>query len=286
MKTDVESSIWLEDPRCWDAKLAGNKAASLARLATRYNVPAGFVIPTRSITSSKVLQAPVQTAIEAAYQKLGEKVGIKNPAVAVRSSAWDEDGAQASFAGMHDTFLNITGLDAILEAVQKIYASAVSERTVAYRQRRGLSMNGIHMAFLVQQLVTADVSGVAFSVNPVTGSQDEIIITASWGFGESIVAGTVTPDTITVSKSDLAIITQHIGHKMRMTVAASDGTKEVVVPRFLQEQPCLGENEVQAIARMARKLESEIGLPVDVEFVLARRELFLLQCRPVTAYRR
>jgi pyruvate,water dikinase len=196
----------------------------------------------------------------------------------------DEDGTQASFAGMHDTFLNIKGLDAILEAIQKCWASAVSERAVVYRHERGLPVDDIQIAVLVQQLVPADVSGIAFSLNPVTGSQNEIIMTSSWGLGESIVGGSVTPDTVTVRKSDLAITAQDIGRKMRMTIAVSGSTKEVAVPRFLQEQPCLEESNIQAIARMVRGLEDELDMAVDIEYAIANGELFLLQCRPVTGH--
>lgn len=184
---------------------------------------------------------------------------------------------------MHDTFLNILGLDPLLDAIQKSWASAASQRAVAYRQRNRLPLADIQIAALVQQLVPADVSGVAFSLNPVSGSQDEIVITASWGLGESIVGGTVTPDTITVRKNDLANLSRDIGRKLHMTVAVPGGTQEVSVPRFLQHEPCLDENQAQAIARIARQLEAEKGAPVDIECAIANGELFLLQCRPVTA---
>lgn len=279
-----EAVLWLDDPRCQDANLVGNKAAGLARLTARYNIPSGFAIPNVSIRHSGLPSASLQIAIDSAYRELGDKIGTKNPNVAVRSSALDEDGKQASFAGMHDTFLNVKGLDAILDAIQKCWASAVSERAVVYRQGRGLPVDDIQIAALVQQMVPADISGIAFSLNPVTGSQNEIIMNSSWGLGESIVAGSVTPDTVTVRKSDLAITAQDIGRKMRMTIAVSGSTKEVAVPRFLQEQPCLEESKIQAIARMVRGLEDELNMAVDVEYAIANGELFLLQCRPVTGH--
>jgi phosphoenolpyruvate synthase/pyruvate phosphate dikinase len=160
---------------------------------------------------------------------------------------------------------------------------ATSERAMAYRRCNGLPLDDIETAALVQQLVRADVSRVAFSCNPVSGSQDEIVITASWGLGASIVEGTVTPDTIRMLKSDLAIPSQDIQRKLRMTVAVPGGTQEVRLPRFLQEKRCLDEKQVQAIARMARQLEAEMGAPVDIECGTADGELYLLQCRPVTA---
>lgn len=282
LRIDRELIFWLDDPRCQEAKLVGGKAASLARLASSQNVPPGFAIPRVSARRTGSIPALLRQALESAYRELGEKCGVQNPAVAVRSSALDEDGAQTSFAGMHDTFLNVVGPQAILAAIEKSWASAVSTRAVAYRRKQGLTVNGIRIAVLVQLLVPADVSGVAFSLNPMTGSQAEIVVNAGWGLGESIVGGTVTPDTIIIRKSDLAIIDQQIGSKRRMTVAVPGGTKEVAVPRFMQGQACLEEPVLQAIARMTIKLEAELGAPVDIEYVLSNGALFLLQCRPVT----
>ena len=283
VRIDRELIFWLDDPRCQEAKLVGGKAASLARLASNQNVPPGFAIPRVSARRTGSIPALLRQALESAYRELGEKCGIQHPAVAVRSSALDEDGAQTSFAGMHDTFLNVVGPHAILAAIEKSWASALSTRAIAYRRKQGLTVDGIRIAVLVQLLVPADVSGVAFSLNPMTGSHDEIVNNAGWGLGESIVGGTVTPDTIIIRKSDLAILDQQIGSKRRMTVAVIGGTKEVLVPGFLQEQACLKADEAQAIARMARQLEHEIGAPVDIECAIANGELFLLQCRPVTA---
>jgi phosphoenolpyruvate synthase/pyruvate phosphate dikinase len=135
VRGDRESVLWLDDPRCQEANVVGNKAASLARLATRHNIPYGFAIPNVSVGRSNPLSALQQTAIESAYRILGEKVGVQSPTVAVRSSALDEDGTRTSFAGMHDTNLNISGLGAIFDAIQKCWASAVSERAITYRQR-------------------------------------------------------------------------------------------------------------------------------------------------------
>lgn len=281
-RIDEDIILWLDDPRCKEARLVGGKAAGLAKLASQHNVPPGFAIPRVSAQRSGTMPAILQTAIKSAYQALGEIRDVSDPAVAVRSSALDEDGTETSFAGMHDTYLNIEGLSAVQEAIQKSWSSAVSNRAVAYRRKRGLSVNDIRIAVLIQLLVPADVSGVAFSINPVKDLQDQIVINFSWGLGESIVGGSVTPDTFIVRKSDMAIISDHIGRKLRMTVPVPGGTKEVSVPRFLQEKPSLEESQVHAIAQLTRQLEAEIGAPVDIEFAVADGELFLLQCRPVT----
>jgi len=201
---------------------------------------------------------------------------------AVRSSAVDEDGATASFAGQHETYLNIVGADAIIEAVTRCWESARSERALEYRRKQRLSVERPQLAVLVQQLIVADVSAVIFSANPVTGNRDEIVINASWGLGESIVGGTVTPDTFIVRKSDLEIIQRMIADKQRMTVSAQRGTHEVEVPRFLRNQASLNDGQVLEMANLALTMESTMEHPVDVECAYAGGELYLLQCRPIT----
>ncbi len=194
----------------------------------------------------------------------------------------DEDGAAASFAGQHETFLNIVGVNSILQAVTRCWESARSERALDYRRKQGLSGECVQLAVLVQQLVASDVSAVVFSANPVTGSRDEIVINASWGLGESIVGGTVTPDTFVVRKSDLAVMERVIADKQRMTVCARRGTREVDVPRFLRKEAALTDEHVVEMAKLARTLEGTMEHPVDVEGAYAGGELYLLQCRPIT----
>jgi pyruvate,water dikinase len=141
------------------------------------------------------------------------------------------------------------------------------------------------VAVLVQALVAADVSAVVFSAHPVTGDRGEIVVTASWGLGESIVGGTVTPDTWTVRKADLAIRDVSIGEKARMTVAAPGGARDVDTPRFLRAQPALAEARVRELARLALALEAWAGWPVDLECAYRGDALALLQCRPITTLR-
>ena len=197
----------------------------------------------------------------------------------------DEDGATASFAGQHETYLNIVGADAIMEAITRVWDSARSERALEYRRQQGLSVEHLQLAVFVQQLVASDVSAVVFSANPITGSRAEIMINASWGLGESIVGGTVTPDTFIVRKSDWAVTSQVIADKQRMTVSSPGGTHEVDVPRFLRQAACLNEAQVVEIARLAQALETTMEQPVDVECAFAGGLLYLLQCRPITTLR-
>jgi phosphoenolpyruvate synthase/pyruvate phosphate dikinase len=200
----------------------------------------------------------------------------------VRSSALDEDGDLASFAGQHETELNLVGVDDVLGAVARCWASGRNERALAYRKQQGLDTEEVRLAVLVQQLVAADTSSVIFSANPISGNRNEVVVTASWGLGESVVSGTVTPDTWVVRKADLAVKEERIGAKERMTVAVAGGTREVTVPRLLQERSSLSRAQVAEVAKLAMELEEKMGRPVDVETAFAGDLLHLLQCRPIT----
>jgi len=123
---------------------------------------------------------------------------------------------------------------------------------------------------------------VVFSAHPVTGSRDEVVINASWGLGESLVSGTVTPDTFVIRKADLAVVSRDIAEKRRMTVLAHEGTQEVPVPRKQQTAPSLNDGHVVKLAWLALALESAMGWPVDLECAFQSQELYLLQCRPIT----
>ncbi|HEX5506475.1 MAG TPA: PEP/pyruvate-binding domain-containing protein, partial [Thermomicrobiales bacterium] len=232
---------WLGEPGCHDPAVVGGKAAQLSRLAADYPVPPGFCLPAGRGDDDG-------DALAAAYRALGARCGAADPAVAVRSSGLDEDGAAASFAGQHETYLNVQGIAAVAAAVARCRASARAGRAVAYRQARGLVTGEPAVAVLVQALVAADVAAVVFSAHPVTGDRDAIVVTASWGLGESIVGGTVTPDTWIVGKANLAIRDARIGAKARLTVAVPGGVREVDTPRFLREQPALPEDRVRELA--------------------------------------
>ncbi len=273
--------LWLGDPKSFEATLVGGKAANLSRLARLYHrVPDGFSLPVTIMDEAHPLN--LRDEITAAISDLMACHSLPDFIAAVRSSAVDEDGATASFAGQHETYLNIVGADAILQAVTRCWESARSERALEYRRQQGLSVERVRLAVLVQQLVASDVSAVGFSANPVTGNRDEVLINASWGLGESIVGGTVTPDTFVVRKSDLAVTSRTIANKGRMTVSVSGGTREVDVPRFLRSEASLAEEQMIELTQLALSLETTMGYPVDIECAYASGELYLLQCRPIT----
>jgi pyruvate, water dikinase len=286
MSSEPPPLLWLGDSRSAEPALVGGKAANLSRLAAEHAVPPGFCLTTAafrrwSTMGSEDVPAELRELLADAYHALAERCGIAEPSVAVRSSAADEDGLTASFAGQHETYLNIVGIDAVVAAALRCWQSAYAERALEYRREQGLA-EAAPLAVLVQQLVAADCSAVVFSANPISGNRDEIVINASWGLGESIVGGTVTPDTFVVSKGDLRISERQVAEKSLMTIRADGGTREVVVPRFLRAQPALDDAQILEVARLAQDLEDDFGWPVDVECAFQGEQLYLLQCRPIT----
>jgi pyruvate,water dikinase len=277
----MSSIRWLGDDDCHHAAVVGGKAASLSRLASRHTVPPGFAIAAMAAVEHAMADA-LLSAIEHAYRGLGERCGALHPAVAVRSSALDEDGSDASFAGQHDTYLNIRGVDAVLDAVRRCILSASSAEALAYRRQRGLPVDDVQMAVLVQQLVPSDVSAVIFSANPISGSRDEVMINSNWGLGESIVGGSATPDTFVVQKQGLEVSWRDIARKDRMTVMTETGTAEAEVPLDLQTASSLDDSQIIEMVQLALMLENAVGHAVDVECAIARDTLYLLQCRPIT----
>jgi pyruvate,water dikinase len=275
--------LWLDETACQDAAQVGGKAANLSKLAAAHRVPPGFCVTAKAYTrwGGDWVPAALYEGVAVAYAMLGKRCGVEAPSVAVRSSAVDEDGGAASFAGQHETYLNVIGALPVADAVARCWASARSERALEYRRQQGLSGDG-RPAVLVQQLVPADVAAVVFSANPVTGARDEVLINASWGLGESIVGGTVTPDAWTLRRGDLSVASRQIGEKRRMTVRAPDGTREVEVPRLMRAQPAIHEGQAAEMARLALALENEMGWPVDIECAWNAGQLYLLQCRPIT----
>lgn len=283
---------WLGEAACHDPYLVGGKAASLSRLAERYPVPPGFSLTTAAFDRAErtgpggstrfALPEDLRAEIAAAYARLGELCGEDDPPVAVRSSAVDEDGTDASFAGQHETFLNISGVAALSDAIRDCWVSFHTPHAIEYRRKQGLPIEGVRVAVLVQQLVVADVSAVVFTADPVTGDRDQVVINASWGLGESIVGGTVTPDTYRVRKRDLSVVSRHVAEKRRMTVAGESGTPEVDVPSFLRSRPALADGQAEEMARLGHDLEESVGRPVDIECEFRSDTLYLLQCRPIT----
>lgn len=202
--------------------------------------------------------------------------------VAVRSSATAEDLPEASFAGQQDTFLDVRGRDAILHAVRRCWASLWTARAISYRARQGIAPRDVALAVVVQEMAPASVAGVMFTVHPLTGAPDQVVINASWGLGEAIVSGRVNPDTIVAEKSSGRVVRVELGDKAVKTVPAGSGTEDVAVDPSLRGQRALGDAAVADLVRLGREVEALFGRPQDVEWALVDGRPVLLQSRAVT----
>ncbi|MDP6702393.1 MAG: PEP/pyruvate-binding domain-containing protein, partial [Candidatus Latescibacteria bacterium] len=201
---------WLEDASCQDVACVGGKVANLSRLAAAHRVPTGMCLTTAAYAAwldsgGGAWPDALRDELAMRYAEMAARCHSEAPQVAVRSSAIDEDGQGASFAGQYETYLNIVGIEAVAEAVSRCWASTRSEQVLEYRRQNGLPVDDVQIAVLVQQMVAADMAGVAFSANPINNNRGEVVINMSWGLGESIVGGTVTPDTYIVDKGDLVV---------------------------------------------------------------------------------
>lgn len=233
------------------------------------------------------LPSEIADAIGGAYQALGIRTMDHGPSsivsVAVRSSATAEDLPEASFAGQQETFLNICGEEALLEAVQKCWASLWTARAIAYRLKNHIDQDTVALAVVVQELVFADAAGIMFTVNPLNGKRAELVINAAWGLGEAVVSGAVTPDTLTVDKQKGKVIRREIAEKQVMTVRTEQGTKEVAVPDPQKKKPALSDAQTLELTRLGMRIEEFYKMPMDVEWTLANGKFAIVQARPITA---
>jgi phosphohistidine swiveling domain-containing protein len=200
---------------------------------------------------------------------------------AVRSSAVAEDMKGASFAGQYDTVLGVSGLTEISQAIRHCWASFFNANAIQYKRDRNITDN--RAAVVIQQLIDADSAGVCFSMNPLNGDNNEIVINANVGLGESVVSGVATPDTFIINKSNDAILSSEIGSKKRKTVRLPGGSKDVEASPEEQAIPCLTEEQVKMVASLAKKVETFDGHCVDIEWAIADNNVYLLQSRPITS---
>lgn len=281
---------WLGQSDCQETTRVGAKTANLSKLFAFHPVPNGFCVTTEAYqrwseatrAAGDYLPAEVADLVQAAYASFAEKNGGSPPPLAVRSSAVGEDSQEASFAGQYETCLNVLGKDQLLHSILRCWAAADGARVQHYRRQQAPDMDKPMLAVLVQEMIAADSSLVAFSMNPVSGSASEVVVNATWGLGETLVGGTVTPDSFVVDKTNLSIQHRHVAEKMRMTVPAPVGVREIAVPRMLRTRASLTDHQVSAVARLAINLEQSMGWPVDIECAWRGETLYLLQCRPVT----
>ncbi|MFZ2149130.1 MAG: PEP/pyruvate-binding domain-containing protein [Sedimentisphaerales bacterium] len=229
-----------------------------------------------------IVEAPLSEQIRQQIENQYRKLGVDF--VAVRSSGTAEDLPDHSFAGQYDTYLGITEFEDCIETVKKCWASLWTLRSYEYREKNGFDHLKVNMAVIVQLLITADASGVIFTVDPLTGDRCSIVIEACFGLGEALVSGKVTPDRFIVGKKNLKIHSQTISEKKVECVLDSNGlVKERIVPNERSSVCCLDKKQVKQLAKLARKVETEFGCPQDIEWSICKKKIYFLQSRPVTA---
>ncbi len=298
--------------------LAGGKAANLGELIRAgFTVPAGFCVAAaayvrassragldtylsgleavspeesaRQIELATAIRAAVcQTplppevieAVTSAYQSLSAGEPIP---VSVRSSATAEDLPDASFAGQQETFLNVIGIEAVLTAVQRCFASLWTDRATQYRASLGIAPRDVRLAVVVQRMVEAEVAGVLFTANPLTGKRRQAVIDANPGLGEAVVSGATNPDHFVVQTTTCEIVERRLGDKqVLIQVAAGGGTCKIEAGPS-PARACLSDEQIRALATLGARVEALYETPQDIEWAIdASGQIFLLQARPIT----
>ncbi len=304
-----------------DIDIAGGKGANLGELTQAgIPVPPGFVITSETyekfmkdteinttimdilkntdVNDTKALQEAsdkikeiiintsmpqdIETLIVEAYNQLSQSVDEDDADVAVRSSATAEDLPDASFAGQQDTYLHVKGVDQVLEYVQKVWASLFEARAIFYREENDFDHEKVYIAVCVQQMVQAEKAGVMFTVNPSTG-EEVAMIEGSWGLGESVVSGDVTPDHYDVDKKSGKIENLTVSDKKFMYINDEKGTSlKVEVPEDKRNERVLSDDDLEKLLDMAKTIEDLYKKPMDTEWAMQKGNLYLLQARPIT----
>ena len=235
----------------------------------------------QAMVEAEPIPATIAEAIRSAYTEL---VGSGVP-VAVRSSATAEDTEAASFAGMNETFLNVRGAEAVLDAVRRCWSSLFGARTIFYRAKRGFELAGMEIAVVVQRQIPATRAGVMFTVDPATGATDRLVIEGSFGLGEAVVSGRVSPDRYAVDKETLSVVIREI-HPKKAAIEPhpAGGTMVHELAREEALRPTLGDDQARALAQTGKAVEAHYEAPQDIEWAIdADGKIWLLQSRPVTA---
>ena len=303
---------WLNETGKEDTSVVGGKGKALGVLVdTGFNVPRGFAITTHAffqyLSSNElteevegllhdidvdnyvakgeklrklVAKGEIPRAIALEVSDALDKLGVHH--VAIRSSAASEDSTQASFAGLHDSFLNEDPqLHIVLDCTKRCWASLFNARALAYRMKRGIPLlEG--MAAIVQDMIPAEVSGTVFTAHPDTGNQEVVIIECSWGLGDSVVLGLVTPDLFIMDKKALVIVEKTLGRKRTKVVQGRRGTVQVEVPQSDADMLCLDDHTAQELVETCLRIENVFSQSQDIEWCLHEDEVFVLQSRPLS----
>jgi len=307
--TKKDLVMWFGDLRKTDIPLVGGKNANLGEMISAgLPVPPGFAVKTvtdkndpkqyaeaskkiRRLIEKTSVPEEIANSVKSAYKKLNKKLNLKDVFVAVRSSATAEDLPDASFAGQQETFLNVKGADELVEKVVKCWSSLFTPRAIFYRNEKGFAHDKVFISVGVQKMVNSRAAGVMFTLNPVTGNTDEIVIEGNYGLGETVVSGAVNPDDFVVDKNTLKIKETRIARKTVQYIrdAKTGETVHLDVPKDKQKQPCINEEEILKLAKLAKQIEQHYGKAQDIEWAIDKdlsfpKDVFIVQSRPETVW--
>jgi len=245
----------------------------------------------RNLIENTSMPHDIEEEIRKSYRELSRKMGKIAEFVAVRSSATAEDLPGASFAGQQETYLNVRGEDSVVKMVQKCWSSLFTSRAIFYREEKGFKHEKVLISVAVQKMVNAKAAGVMFTLHPVTGDRDKIVIEGNWGLGEAVVSGSVTPDEWVVDKNTLEILEKRIVEKDVEYIRDYNTGRTIhsKVPPERRRTPCLTEEEVKELAKLAIKIEKHYKYPQDIEWAIDKdlsfpQNVFILQSRPETVW--
>jgi pyruvate,water dikinase len=245
----------------------------------------------RALIESTPMPKDVENAIRLAYEELSKRLNLKDVFVAVRSSATAEDLPDASFAGQQETYLNVRGINEVLEKTVKCWSSLFTPRAIFYRTEKGFAHEKVLISVGVQKMVNSKAAGVMFTINPVVGDPNQIVIEGNYGLGEAVVSGAVTPDHFVVDKRTMKIVERSIAKKTIAYVRDPNTGKTVhlqVHPEH-QEKPCINDEEILKLAELANRIEQHYGKPQDIEWAIDGdlqfpNSVFITQSRPETVW--
>jgi len=321
MNKPTKAILWFKDIRKDDIQIVGGKGANLGEMYNiGIPVPNGFVITSQTYfhfleennlkqaiknvfkntdvnNSASLLKASQrakkiilsgiindQTAIEImkAYKKLSGFASLSNIPVAVRSSATAEDLPDASFAGQQETFLNVIGEATLIKRVKSCWASLFTPRAIFYRENKGFDHFKVGIAVPVQKMVNSDISGIMFTINPVSNNKSQIIVETTWGLGEYIVQGMVTPDQHIIDKNSWKVTSHHQSNQKIQLVRAKQETKRVKVAKSKIKKQKIDDSTAIKIAKIGQKLHNHYATGQDIEFAIEKGKIYIVQTRPIT----
>jgi pyruvate,water dikinase len=306
-------TVIFQEPSAAQLELSGGKGANLSILTQRgFPVPPGFIVTSKvyrdfiadgagilrdvnklpfndagllRAESEKLRKALSKLSLPlAAMEEIRQQLGqfSKEQAFSVRSSSTMEDLASAAFAGQHETYLNCTGVEHILEKIKDCFLSLWFDRAIAYRHQQGFDHALAAMAVVVQQMIQCDVAGVGFSINPINGDLNEMIVDANFGLGESVVSGEGEVDHLIIDRSTRTARSATIAQKTKKIIGVAGGTKEVPLSQEEGPRPCLSDEQLLQLTDLLLRIETGYRFPQDIEWGFADGKLFLLQSRPIT----